>query len=182
MKRLKIFYPKSDFKISKPTVVMLSLIAIFVFVQFSIKVLPEYQENLDLLSFVVIVVTFIYFIFFLIYVNFSHEKENGFYSGFLILESDKITCDNKAYFINEIEKVSILGFDYRGEFNGNINALVPKRSNGLKNYIEITSKKRVDKYYFLQTKNENIKMFKDELKVYYEKGLIEKQNFENLLK
>ena len=82
----------------------------------------------------------------LIYINFSHETENGNYGGYLIIENDKITCDKKTYLINEIEKISILEFYYRGKFNGKTMALGPKRSNGLKNYIEISSNNKIDKY------------------------------------
>ncbi len=182
MKKLKIFYPKNSLKINKPTIIMLTLVAIIVLIHFSKKIFPENFENLDLLSFAVIVITFVYFVFYLIYINFSHETENGNYSGYLIIENDKITCDNKTYLINEIEKISILEIYYRGKFNGKTLALVPKRSNGLKNYIEIHTNNKIDKYYFLQTKKENVKMlFRNELKVYYERGLIGKHNFENIM-
>jgi hypothetical protein len=181
MKKLKIFYPKNSIKINKPTIIMLSLVGLIVLIHFSKKIFPENFENLDLLSFAVVVLTFFYFIFYLIYINLSHETENGNYSGYLIIENDKITCDKKAYLINEIEKIIILEFYYRGKFNGKIMALAPKRSNGLKNYIEIFTNNKIDKYYFLQTKEENIKMFRNELKFYYERGLIGKKNFENII-
>ncbi len=82
--------------------------------------------------------------------------------------------------INDIEKISILNYSIRGKFNGNISALNPKKSNGLKNYIEIICNNKINKYYFLQTKTENIKIFKSELKTYFEKGLIGEQNYKNL--
>jgi DUF971 family protein len=80
------------------------------------------------------------------------------------------------------EKISILNYSIRGKFNGNISALNPKKSNGLKNYIEIHHKNQIYKYHFLQTKTENMKMFKDELRMYYEKGILGKQNYENITK
>jgi len=181
MKKLKIFYPKNSIKINKPTIIMLSLVASIVLIHFSKKIFPENLENLDLLSFAVVVFTFFYFVFYLIYISFSHETENGNYSGYLIIENDKITCDKKTYLINEIEKISILEIYYRGKFNGKIMALEPKKSNGLKNYIEISTYNKIDKYYFLQTKDENVKMFRNELKFYYERGFIGKQNFENIM-
>ena len=161
---------------------MLTLLAIILLIHLSKKIFPENLENLELLSFVLVAITFIYFIIYLIYINFSHETENGKYSGYLIIENEKITCDQKKYLINEIEKISILEAYYRGKFNGKTLSLEPKRSNGLKNYIEIYTNNKIDKYYFLQTKKENIKMFRNEIKVYYEKGLIGKQNFENIMK
>ena len=68
MKKLKIFYPKNSLKINKPTIIMLTLIALIVLIHFSKKIFPENFENLDLLSFAVIVLTFVYFVFYLIYI------------------------------------------------------------------------------------------------------------------
>ena len=124
----------------------------------------------------------IYFIFYLIYTNlFRYELENGTYSGYFIIENDKIICDRKTYLIDEIEKISILNYYYREQSNRKTSALEAKRSNGLKNYIEITVNNKIDKYYFLQTKKENIKMFSNEIEEYYKKGLLGKQNYENIV-
>jgi len=181
MKKLKIFYPKKTISFHGTTLVLLILVALISVIHLSKKIFPENFENLDLLNVLMIVVTFIYFIFYLIYTNlFRYEIENGTYSGYLIIENDKIICDKKTFLINDIQKISIENYYYCGKQNGNISALLPKKSNGLKNYIEISYKNQIDKYYFLQTKNENIRMFTDELKSYYEKGLIGKQNFENI--
>jgi hypothetical protein len=182
MKKLNIFYPKNAISFHKTTIVLLFLVVIILLIHLSKKIFPEDFENLDLLNVLLIVVTFIYFIFYLIYTNlFRYELENGTYSGYLIIENDKIICDRKTYLIDEIEKISILNYYYRGQSNGKISALESKRSNGLKNYIEITVNNKIDKYYFLQTKKENIKMFSNEIKEYYEKGLLGKQNFENIV-
>lgn len=182
MKKLKIFYPKNTISFHKTTLVLFFLVTLISLVHFSKKIFPENFENIDLLNVFLIVVTFLYFIFYLIYTNlFRYELENGNYSGYLTIENDKIICDSKTYLINEIEKVNILHYYYRGQSNSKISALESKRSNGLKNYIEITTKNKIDKYYFLQTKKENIKMFRKEIKEYYEKGKIGKQNFENIM-
>jgi hypothetical protein len=182
MKKLQIFYPNNTISFHKTTLVLMFLVVLITIIHLSKKVFPENFENLDLLNVLLIVITFIYFVIYLIYTNlFRYELENGIYCGNIIIENDKIICDKKTYYINEIEKVSILHCYYRGQLNGKTSALESKRSNGLKNYIEITVKNKIDKYYFLQTKNENIKIFRNEIKEYYQKGLIGKQNFENIM-
>ena len=76
-----------------------------------------------------------------------------------------------VFTIYEIEKIEILNDYYRGKFNGNIRAWQRKKSNGVKNYIEIYKKNgEYNKYFFLQTKAENIRMFSDELRTYYRFG------------
>jgi hypothetical protein len=180
-KKLKIFYPKNSFGMHKTTKIFLFLVLAFFLTHYSKRIFPENYENLDLLNFVIIVVIITYSLFYIIYNFFRHEYENGTFSGYLIIENDKIICDNKVYSIGEIEKVSILNYSIRGKFNGKISALEAKRSNGLKNYIEIICNNKINKYYFLQTKTENIKIIKSELKTYFEKGLIGEQNYKNLI-
>lgn len=182
MKKLQIFYPKNTISFHKTTLVLIVLVVLISLIHLSKKIFSENFENLDMLNVLMVVFTFIYFIFYLIYTNlFRYELENGIYSGYLIIETDKIICDGKTFMATEIEKISILNFYYRGQFNSKTSALESKKSNGLKNYIEISTKNKIDKYYFLQTRKENIKMFSNELKVYYKKGLIGKQNFENIV-
>lgn len=181
-KKLKIFHPNNSFRIHKTTLILLTLVSVILLIHLSKKVFPENIENLDLLNFVITVITFLYFVFFLIYTNiFRYESENGNFSGYLVIENDKIICDKTIYPINEIDQISILTSHIRGNYNNKTAAFEPKKDNGLKNYIEIHHKNEVTKYYFLQTKKENIKMFTDELKSFYNKGLIGKQNFENII-
>jgi hypothetical protein len=179
-KQLKIFYPNNSFKIHKTTIILLTLVMSIILIHYSKKIFPENLENLNILNFAVIIVTFLYFIFLLISNLFRHESENGIFAGFLIIENDRIICNNKTYLLNNIQKISILDNYYRGNFNGNIMPFESKKSNGLKNYIEISVNNQTDRYYFLQTNENNIKIFLNELTIYFEKGLLTKQNFENI--
>jgi uncharacterized membrane protein len=181
MKKLKIFYPDNSIKIHKSTKVLFILISLVLITYFSKKMFPQNIENLELLYFVMVVIFTVYCLIYVININlFRYETENGTYSGYLIIDTEKIICGENTYLINDIEKISILNYSIRGKFNGNISALNPKKSNGLKNYIEIICNNKINKYYFLQTKTENIKIFKSELKTYFEKGLIGEQNYKNL--
>ena len=183
MKKLKIFYPDNSIKIHKSTKVLFILISLVLITYFSKKMFPQNIENLELLYFVMVVIFTVYCLIYVININlFRYETENGTYSGYLIIETEKIICGENTYLINDIEKISILNYSIRGKFNGNISALNPKKSNGLKNYIEIHHKNQINKYHFLQTKTENMKMFENELRIYYEKGILGKQNYENITK
>ncbi|WP_188051721.1 hypothetical protein [Flavobacterium sp. GP15] len=87
-----------------------------------------------------------------------------------------------VYTIYEIEKIAILSDSIRGKFNGNIKAWERKKSNGVKNYIEIFKKNgEYKKYFFLQTKTENLQMFSDEIRTYYRFGKLEEQNYKNIV-
>ena len=87
-----------------------------------------------------------------------------------------------VYTIYEIEKISILSDYIRGKFNGNIKAWERKKSNGVKNYIEICKNDgEYKKYFFLQTKTENIQMFSDEIRTYYRFGKLDEQNYKNIV-
>lgn len=183
MKKLKIFYPDNSIKIHKSTKVLFILISLVLITYFSKKIFPQNIENLELLYFVMVVILTVYFLIYVININlFRYETENGTYSGYLIIETEKIICGENTYLLNDIEKISILNYSIRGKFNGNISALNPKKSNGLKNYIEIHHKNQIYKYHFLQTKTENMKMFQNELRMYCEKGILGKQNYENITK
>lgn len=179
MKKLKIFYPKNSISFDKTTIILLVLIALLLVLHFLKKIYPEDLEDLDVLF---ILLTFFYFIFHLINNFFRQEHVNGTFSGYLIIENDKIICDKKTYLIIDIDKINIFDESYQGQFNGKVRSLEAKRSNGLDNIIEIYYNNKMDTYNFLQTKTENIKIFKNELRVYVEKGLIEKEDFEDLMK
>ncbi len=110
------------------------------------------------------------------------ETTNGEYSGYLIIDSDKITCHLDVYTIYEIEKIGILSDSFRGKFNGKTRVWERKKSNGVKNYLEIYKKDGgYKKYFFLQTKTENIGMFSDELRTYYRFGKLGEQNYKNII-
>jgi hypothetical protein len=128
------------------------------------------------------IITFLFSLYFITSNFFKCEATNGKFNGHLIIDSEKITCNLDAYTIYEIEKIAILSDYYRGKFNGNTRAWERKKSNGVKNYIEIHKKNgEYQKYFFLQTKTENIKMFADELKTYYRFGKLGEQNYKNIV-
>lgn len=179
MKKLKIFYPKNSISFHKTTIILMVLVALLVVIHYYRK---TYPEGLDDLHFLSIVFTFFYSIFYIINNFFRQENINGTFSGYLIIENDKIICDKKTYLINDIDKINIYEESYQGQFNGKVRSLEAKRSNGLNNSIEISQNNNIDTYNFLQTKTENIKIFKNELRSYVEKGLIEKEDFEELMK
>ncbi|OXA81074.1 hypothetical protein SAMN05444397_109217 [Flavobacterium aquidurense] len=181
-KKLRIYTPNNSFKIDKRLLILLLLFSI-VFLIYSTKSnFPSNEENLELFGFVFVIITFLYSLFFMISNFFICETTNGEYSGYLIIDNDKITCNLDVYTIYDIEKISILSIYFLGKFNGNIKAWERKKSNGVKNYIEIYKKGgECQKYFFLQTKTENITMFSDELRTYYRFGKLEEQNYKNIV-
>ncbi|WP_176699287.1 hypothetical protein, partial [Flavobacterium crassostreae] len=57
-----------------------------------------------------------------------------------------------------------------------------KKSNGVKNYIEIHKNDgKYKKYFVLQTKTQNIEMFTEELITYYRFGKLGEQNYKNIV-
>ena len=181
-KKLRIFIPNNTFKVDRR---LLSLIFFWsiVFLITSIKSrFSSYKEDLELLGFVFIIIAVLYSLYFIISNFFICEVMNGEYDGYLTIDSDKINCNLDVYPIHEIEKISILSDSYRGKFNGKTIAWKRKKANGVKNYIEIY---KIDgeykKYFFLQTKTENIRMFSDELRTYYRFGKLGEQNFKNII-
>lgn len=180
-KKLRIYTPNNSFKVDK-RLLALFLFWSFVFLIYSTKSkFPSNEENLELLGFVFIIITFLYSLYFMISNFFICETTNGEYSGNLIIDSEKITCNLDVYTIHEIEKISILSDYFQGKFNGNTRAWERKKSNGVKNYIKIYKKDgECKKYFFLQTKTENIKMFSDDLKTYYRFGKLGEQNYKNI--
>jgi hypothetical protein len=181
-KKLRIFTPNNSFKINKRILSLLILWSI-VFLIYSTKTrFPSNEENLELLGFVFVIITFLYSLFFLISNFFTFETTNGGYTGYLIIDSDKITCNLDVYTITDIERIGILSDYFRGKFNGNTTSLDGKKSNGVKNYIEIYKKGgEKKKYFFLQTKTENIGMFSEELRTYYRFGKLGEQNYKNIV-
>lgn len=181
-KRLKIYYPSFSIKLDSRQLTLLILIALVVILHFAKSTIARYAEELDSLSVLSVVITFIYFIYFIISNLFAYESMAGFFSGYLIIENDKIVCDDKIYLFDEISKVAILNDYFKGNFNYNIRALEPKKSNGVKNYIEIYLKTgEVVKYFFLQTQSENLKIFSEELRTYYRFGKLNEQNYKNII-
>ena len=156
MKKLKIFYPDNSIKIHKSTKVLFILISLILITYFSKKMFPKNIENLELLYFVMVVIFTVYCLIYVININlFRYETENGTYSGYLIIETEKIICGENTYLINDIEKISILNYSIRGKFNGNISALNPKKSNGLKNILK----------FIIKTKSINTTFYKLKLKI-----------------
>lgn len=92
MKKLKIFYPKNAISFHKTTIILIVLLVCLFVIHYYKKIYPEALDDLHFLS---IVFTFFYFIFYLINNFFRQENVNGIFSGYLIIENDKITCDKK---------------------------------------------------------------------------------------
>ncbi|MDR6845617.1 hypothetical protein [Flavobacterium granuli] len=181
-KKLRIYTPNNSFKVDKRLLSLLLLWSIVFLIYSTKSKFPSNEENLELLGFVFVIITFLYFLYFMISNFFLCETTNGEYSGNLIIDSEKITCNLDVYAIHEIEKISILSDYFHGKFNGNTGAWERKKSNGVKNYIEIYKKDgEYKKYFFLQTKTENIGMFSDELRTYYRFGKLGEQNYKNIV-
>jgi len=181
-KKLRIYTPNNSFKVDKRLLSLFLLWSIASLI-YSIKSgFPSNEENLELLGFVFVIIAFFYSLYFMISNFFMCETTNGELTGYLIIDSDKITCDLDVFLIYEIEKISILNNSIRGKFNGHIRAWKRKRSNGVENYIEIYKKDGENKkYFFLQTKTEDIGMFSDELRTYYRFGKLDEQNYKNIV-
>jgi hypothetical protein len=146
------------------------------------SIFTAYEEDLDLLSVFFVIIAFLYSLYFFTSNFFKCETTNGEFNGYLVIDFEKITCNLDVYTIYEIEKIGILSDYFREKFNGNIRAWQRKKSNGVKNYIEIYKKDgEYKKYFFLQTKTENIGMFSDELRTYYRFGKLEEQNYKNIV-
>ena len=178
-RKLKIFIPEDKVN---PWLLSFLILWLFTFL-FNIlySKFPSY-ENLNFWGIFFAVITFIYSICFIVVNLFAYEPTNGKFSGFLIIDSEKIICDNDIYTFYEIEKIAILSDYFRGNYNWNIRAWQQKKSNGVKNYIEIFNKNgEYKKYFFLQTKTENIGMFSEELRTYYRFGKLGEQNYNNII-
>ncbi|MDN3673247.1 hypothetical protein QWY99_09315 [Flavobacterium branchiarum] len=181
-KKLQIYKPENSFEIDKNLLIALFLWLLLFLLNFAKSIFPTYEESLNLLVIFVAIITFSYSLYFLTSNFFKCETANRNFSGYLVIDSDKITCDLDVYSIYEIEKISILSDYFRGKFNGNISAWERKRSNGVKNYIEIYKKNgEYKKYFFLQTKTEDIRIFSDELRTYYRFGKLGEQNYKNIV-
>jgi hypothetical protein len=181
-KKLKIYIPKNSFEIDKCLLTTLVLWSLSFLFNFGESIFPEYEEELNLLLGLFTIIAVLYSLYFIISNLFKCEATNGEFNGHLIIDSEKITCNLDAYTINEIEKIAILSDYYHGKFNGNTRAWERKKSNGVKNYIEIYKKNgEYKKYFFLQTKTENIKMFAEELNTYYRFGKLGEQNYKNIV-
>lgn len=181
-KKIQIYSPNNSFKIEPRLLTVLILWSGAFLICSTKSKFPSEEENLGLLGFVLVIVAFLYLLYFMISNYFTYEPTNGDYTGFLTIDSDKIVCNNDVYTIYEIEKIIILSDCFRGNFNGSIRAWEAKKSNGVKNYIEIYKKDgKYQKYFFLQTKSENIEMFINELEIYYKRRILGAQNFENIV-
>lgn len=175
-KKLKIFTPENKINLWLLTLLLLWFFAALFNILYS--KFPSHEN----LNFWGIIIAFIYSFCFLIGNLFAHEPANGKFSGFLIIDSEKIICDDDIYTIYEIEKISILSYYFRGNYNGTTIAWQPKKSNGVKNYIEIFKKNgEHKKYFFLQTKTESIEMFLEELRTYYRFGKLGEENYKNIV-
>ena len=181
-KKLRIYTPNHSFKVDKRLLTLSFLWSVVFLIYLTKSKFPSDEENLELLGFVFVIITILYSLYFMISNFFICETTNGEYSGTLIIDSEKITCNLDVYTIYEIEKIGILSDYFRGKFNGDLRIWERKKSNGVKNYIEIYKKNGAyKKYFFLQTKTENIRMFSDELRTYYRFGKLGEQNYKNIV-
>jgi hypothetical protein len=181
-KKLHIYTPKNSFEIDKRSLTALALWSLAFLFYFAKSIFLTYEENLGLWGMFFIIIAFLYTLYFMISNSYTCETTNGEYNGYLVIDSDKITCNLDVYAIYEIEEIGIVSDYFRGRFNGNTGAWERKKSNGVKNYIEIYKKDgEYKKYFFLQTKSENIEIFFSELEIYYNRGILGAQNFENIV-
>ncbi len=178
-KKLKLFIPEKKINPWLLTMLLLWLIAMLFNILYS--KFPHY-DFFEFLGIIFTFIAFVYFTGFIIGNLFAYEPTNGKFSGFLIIKAENIICDNDIYEFSEIEKIAILSDYIRGKYNWNIRAWQQKKSNGIKNYIEIFNKNgECKKYFFLQTKTENIEMFSEELRTYYRFGKLSEQNYKNII-
>lgn len=181
-KKLEIYTPKNSIEIDNNLVATLVLWLLAFLFNFLKSIFPKYEEDFDTLGVLFVIIAFLYSLYFVISNFLKYETANGKFNGYLIIDSEKINCHLDVYTIYEIETIAIVSDSYRGKFNGNIRAWERKKSNGVKNYIEIHKKDgEYKKYFFLQTKTENIRMFSDELRTYYRFGKLEEQNYKNIV-
>jgi hypothetical protein len=180
-KKLQIYIPRNSFEMDWGLLTALVLWLLPFLFNFVKSIFPTFKEDLDLLGVFFVIIAFLYSLYFCISNFFKCEITTGKFSGYLVIDSEKITCNLDVYTIYEIEQLAILSDYYRGKFNGNIRFWERKKSNGVKNYIEIHKKDgKYKKYFFLQTKTENIKMFSDELRTYYRFEKLGEQNYKNI--
>ena len=181
-KKLLLYSPRNAFEIDISLLTILVLWLLTFLLYFAKSIYQKYEENLDSLCVLVVIITVLYSLYFIISNFFKYETANGKLSGYLVVDSEKITCDLDVYTFNEIERISIQSDYILGKFNGNTLAWERKKSNGVKNYIEIYKKDgEYNKYFFLQTKTENMQMFSDELRTYYRFGKLGEQNYKNII-
>jgi hypothetical protein len=178
-KKLKLFIPERKINPWLLTMLLLWLIAMLFNILYS--KFSSY-EIFEILGVIFVIIAFVYSVGFIIGNLFAYEPTYGKFSGYLIIDNEKIICDNDIHRFSEIEKISILSNHIRGNYNWNIRAWQQKKSNGIKNYIEIFNKNgEYKKYFFLQTKTENIEMFSEELRTYYRFGKLGEQNYKNII-
>ncbi|MBE0393749.1 hypothetical protein [Flavobacterium sp. PL002] len=176
--KLQIYKPKNSFEMDSSLLIALVLWSLLFMFNFVKSIFPVYEEDFGSWSVFAVIIAFLYSLYFIISNFFKYECANGKLSGFLVIDSEKITCDLDVFTIYEIEKINILSDNFRGKFNGNTRVWERKKSNGVKNYIEIYRKDGgYKKYFFLQTETKNIKMFSEELRIYYRFGKLEEQNY-----
>ena len=148
-KKLRIYTPNHSFKVDKRLLTLSFLWSVVFLIYLTKSKFPSDEENLELLGFVFVIITILYSLYFMISNFFICETTNGQYSGNLIIDSEKITCNLDVYTIYYIE--------------------IYKKNGAYK------------KYFFLQTKTENMRMFSDELRTYYRFGKLGEQNYKNLV-
>lgn len=180
-KKLQIYIPKNSFEIDWCLIIALVLWSLSFLFNFAKSMFPTYEKDFDLFVVFFVIIAGLYSLYFITSNFFKCETSNGKFSGHLVIDTEKITCNLDVYTIYEIEKIGILSDYFRGKFNGNTRAWERKKSNGVKNYIEIYKKDgEYKKYYFLQTKTDNIRMFSVELRTYYRFGKLGEQNYKNI--
>jgi hypothetical protein len=171
--KLKAYTDLKYFSFSKYNIVL--CILIFLVFLISIKKYFKIDENL---SFFLIVLTFFYFTFTLISTHFRTEHINGKYFGELFFKNNEITIGENKYLIKDIQKIEITNLDIKGKYIIRVGrTFSPKKSNGIKNNLKIFlidgATKEVN---FLQTKDQQVKVFKEEFISYYEQKIISWQN------
>ena len=101
--KLKIFIPEN-----KLNPWLLSFLILWFFTLLLNMLYSKFPslENLNFWGIFFAVITFIYSICFITVNLFAYEPTHGKFSGFLIIDPEKIICDNDIYTFDEIEKIA----------------------------------------------------------------------------
>lgn len=92
-KKLQIYTPKNSFEIDTRLLTVLILWSVAFLFYFAKSIFPTYEENLDSLGMLFVIIAILYSLYSMISNIFTCEPTNGEYSGYLIIDSDKITCN-----------------------------------------------------------------------------------------
>lgn len=107
------------------------------------------------------------------YILFS--KKQGKFEGTLEIKNDGVSLNDRFISLQEIEKIRIIGNDIQGDFRGFV-------SRGTENQIFIRTINGEElTAAFEQTKDKQLKTFREELTSWYHAGKLAEANYRNIL-